>query len=129
MTKNRIQASPFQFLNLEELGVSRDEAESAVQYIRGDSKLKGAEAIAYCLMDSRTVWAAAGWLMRAPVILSFAENSFLRIKWRVRRARSKCHRNFIDDRDLEQIGDRHAYLLPFINALHFLIVKTSDSNS
>jgi predicted DCC family thiol-disulfide oxidoreductase YuxK len=73
MTKNRIQASPFQFLNLEELGVSRDEAESAVQYIRGDSKLKGAEAIAYCLMDSRTVWAAAGWLMRAPVILSFAE--------------------------------------------------------
>jgi predicted DCC family thiol-disulfide oxidoreductase YuxK len=73
MTKGRITSSPYQFLNLDELGVSLDEAESAVQYIRGDVGLKGAEAIAYCLLDSKTVWSAAGWLMRAPVILSFAE--------------------------------------------------------
>lgn len=73
MTKDRISSSPYQFLKLEELGVSLEEAESAVQYIRGEIKLKGAEAIAYYLMDSKTVWSAAGWLMRAPVILSFAE--------------------------------------------------------
>jgi len=73
MTKNRVQASPYQFLNLEKLGVSQDEAESAVQYLRGESKLKGAEAIAYCLIDSKTGWSVVGWLMRAPVILSFAE--------------------------------------------------------
>jgi predicted DCC family thiol-disulfide oxidoreductase YuxK len=73
MTKGRITSSPYQFRNLDELGVSLDEAESAVQYIRGEVRLKGAEAIAYYLMDSKAVWSAAGWLMRAPVILSFAE--------------------------------------------------------
>lgn len=73
MTKGRIQASPYQHLDLESLGVSLAEAESAVQYLRDGRQLKGAEAIARCLMDSKTMWAGAGWLMRAPVVLSFAE--------------------------------------------------------
>jgi len=73
MTKGRIPAEPYQFLDLSEFGVSRVEAESAVQYLRSGKQFKGAEAIARCLMDSKTIWSVAGWLMRAPVILSFAE--------------------------------------------------------
>lgn len=73
MTKGRVPSSPYQFLELEALGVTRAEAESAVQYIRGSQHFKGAEAIARCLIDSKTIWAAPGWLLRAPVILSFAE--------------------------------------------------------
>lgn len=73
MTKGRIPAQPYQFLDLIQLGVSQSEAESAVLYLRGGKQYKGAEAIARCLMDSKTIWSAAGWLLRAPVILSFAE--------------------------------------------------------
>lgn len=73
ITKDRIPAEPYQFLELSKLGVSQAEAESAVQYLRDGKQYKGAEAIARCLMDSKTIWSAAGWLLRAPVILSFAE--------------------------------------------------------
>ena len=73
MTKNRVAASPYQFLNLDELGVPLADAETAVQYIRGEDRFKGAEAIARYLMDSKTVWSIAGWVIRAPIVLSFAE--------------------------------------------------------
>jgi predicted DCC family thiol-disulfide oxidoreductase YuxK len=73
MTKGRIPAEPYQFLDLKALGLSQADAESAVQYLRDGKQYKGAEAIAGCLMDSKTIWSAAGWLLRAPVILSFAE--------------------------------------------------------
>ena len=73
MTKGRIESVPYQFLNLEQIGLLRSEAESAVQYLSNESRYRGAEAIARCLMDAKTIWSALGWIMRAPVILSFAE--------------------------------------------------------
>lgn len=73
MTKGRIPSQPYQFAKLEELGLTLDQAQSAVQYVAGGKNFRGAEAIARYLMDSKTVWASAGWLMRAPVIISFAE--------------------------------------------------------
>ena len=73
MTKGRIESVPYQFLNLEQIGLLRSGAESAVQYLSNESRYRGAEAIARCLMDAKTIWSALGWIMRAPVILSFAE--------------------------------------------------------
>ncbi len=73
MTKNRIDSSPYQYLDLAQLGVLKSDAESAVQYLRDGRKYRGAEAIARYLMDSKTLWVAAGWLMRAPVLLSISE--------------------------------------------------------
>mgnify|MGYP002655112288 CR=1 FL=1 len=73
MTNGRIESAPYQFLNLDQLGILRSEAESAVQYLSNEKRYRGAEAIAHCLMDSKTIWSALGWIMRAPVILSFAE--------------------------------------------------------
>ncbi len=73
MTKNRTNSSPYQYLDLAKLGVLESDAESAVQYLRDGRQYRGAEAIARYLMDSKTLWAAAGWLMRAPVLLSISE--------------------------------------------------------
>lgn len=73
ITKNRIPSRPYQFLELKSLGLNLDQASSAVQYLTESKRFSGAEAIAHYLIDSRTIWSAAGWLMRAPVILSFAE--------------------------------------------------------
>jgi predicted DCC family thiol-disulfide oxidoreductase YuxK len=73
MTKNRVASSPYQFLDLSELGVKQADAETAVQYLRDGKQYRGAEAIARCLMDSKTIWSALGWIMRAPVVLSIAE--------------------------------------------------------
>lgn len=73
MTKSRTPHSPFQWLDLEQLGIRPEAAQSAVQYQRDGEILQGARAIAQYLIDSKTIWASAGWLMRAPVILSFAE--------------------------------------------------------
>lgn len=73
LTKDRIPAKPFQFLNLEQFGLTLDQTQSAVQYVTEQKTFRGAEAIAHFLMDSKTGWAAAGWLMRAPVLLSFFE--------------------------------------------------------
>ena len=76
MTKGRIESAPYQFLNLDQLGILRADAEAAVQYLSQEKRYRGAEAIARCLMDSKTIWSALGWIMRAPVILSFAEIAY-----------------------------------------------------
>jgi predicted DCC family thiol-disulfide oxidoreductase YuxK len=73
MTKGRIESAPYQFLDLDQIGLLRSEAESAVQYLSNEKRYRGAEAIARCLMDSKTIWSTLGWIVRAPVILSFAE--------------------------------------------------------
>jgi predicted DCC family thiol-disulfide oxidoreductase YuxK len=72
LTANRIPIEPYQFADLEKLGVSKAACEQAVQYLN-PKHFDAARAIAQVLIDARTPWAIAGWVMRAPVILSFAE--------------------------------------------------------
>ena len=73
MTKNKIESRPYQHLELEKLGLSLQQAQSAVQYLSNDQRFSGARAIAEYLIDSKTAWSLAGRIMRFPVILSFAE--------------------------------------------------------
>lgn len=76
MTKNRIPSKPYQHANLQELHLTLDQVQSAVQYIRDHERFSGARAIAECLVDSKTIWAIAGRAMRLPVLLSFAEMAY-----------------------------------------------------
>lgn len=77
MTQGRILIEPYQFLELEQLGVPAEDASSAVQFLTDENRYQGARAIAEALIASRTPCAFVGWLIKAPVILSFAELTYL----------------------------------------------------
>jgi predicted DCC family thiol-disulfide oxidoreductase YuxK len=72
MTKNRIATIPYQRANLDELGLSLGECESAVQYVSNGSKFAGHKAIAQGLIDSRTIWSLVGHILLWPVISGIA---------------------------------------------------------
>lgn len=77
MTKGRLDIQPYQFLDLDKLDVELVEAQSAVQFLTDDARYSAARAIAEALIQGRTVWYFAGWLLKTPVILSFAELIYL----------------------------------------------------
>lgn len=77
MTKGRLDIQPYQFLDLDKLDVELVEAQSAVQFLTDDARYSAARAIAEALIQGRTVWSVAGWLLKTPVILSFAELMYL----------------------------------------------------
>jgi predicted DCC family thiol-disulfide oxidoreductase YuxK len=76
MTGSRINSQPFQTLSFENLGTSRELAELSVLYLKQGSVYRGARAIAEFLIDSKTPWLIAGWFIKTPVILSFAELAY-----------------------------------------------------
>jgi predicted DCC family thiol-disulfide oxidoreductase YuxK len=66
------EVTPWQFADLEALGVSQDEAEAAVQWIepRLDRAVRaaGPAAVARLLVDAGSCWRTLGWLLdRRPV--------------------------------------------------------------
>lgn len=73
LTKTRIDSRPYQHLELDQFGLSLEQAQNAVQYINQNQRFSGARAIAEYLIDSKTIWSLAGRFMRLPVLLSFAE--------------------------------------------------------
>jgi predicted DCC family thiol-disulfide oxidoreductase YuxK len=77
MTKGRLDIQPYQLLDLGKLGLELVEAQSAVQLLTDDARYSAARAIAEALIQGRTVWSVAGWLLKTPVILSFAELIYL----------------------------------------------------
>ena len=77
ITKGRLGIQPYQFLDLGKLGLELSEAQSAVQLVTENSRYSGARAIAEALIQGRTVWSVVGWLIKTPVILSFAELIYL----------------------------------------------------
>lgn len=77
MTQGRLNIQPYQFLDLGKLGLELSEAQSAVQLVTENSRYSGARAIAEALIQGRTVWSVVGWLIKTPVILSFAELIYL----------------------------------------------------
>ncbi|BDQ00728.1 DUF393 domain-containing protein [Aquiluna sp. KACHI24] len=77
ITRHRVPIKPYQFLNLEQVGVPRQDAEAAVQFLIAGERYQGARAIAEALIASKTTWVLAGWFIKTPVILSFAELVYL----------------------------------------------------
>jgi predicted DCC family thiol-disulfide oxidoreductase YuxK len=72
MTKNRIPAAPYQRTNLSALGLTLQECEQAVQYVSENGIQSGHLAIAQGLIDSKTIWSLAGYVLKWPVITSIA---------------------------------------------------------
>lgn len=77
--KGRIAIEPYQFLDLKALGVPLEDAERAVQFLVRGERYQGARAIAEALITSKTRWALAGWFIRTPVFVSFAELIYLMV--------------------------------------------------
>lgn len=76
MTRSKINSKPFQVLDFTELPTNRELAELSVLYLKAGFVYRGARAIAEYLIDSKTLWALAGWFIKTPVILSFAELAY-----------------------------------------------------
>lgn len=77
LTNQNLNIQPYQFLDLEAVGVRIEDAQSAVQFVHKGERYSGARAIGEALVASKTVWSIAGWLVKAPVVLSFAELVYL----------------------------------------------------
>lgn len=73
MTRDTISVTPYQYIYLAELGLSQDQTSKAVYYVTQTETFSAAKAIAKCLMDSKTPWTVAGFLMNIPVVISVAE--------------------------------------------------------
>ncbi|QKJ25610.1 DUF393 domain-containing protein [Aquiluna borgnonia] len=72
LTKGRVDIEPYQFANLEVLGLRAEDCERAVQFVSEGQRFEGHLAIAQALKASKTGWAIAGYLLTLPVITSAA---------------------------------------------------------
>lgn len=67
------QLVPWQFADLDTLGLTRERCEEAVQWVDGDGPvLAGPDAIAKLLRVSRPVWRVAGRLLQLPPVRALA---------------------------------------------------------
>lgn len=72
MTKNRIPTAPYQRSDLSALGLNLQDCEQAVQYVSDKGTQSGHLAISQGLIDSKTTWSLAGYVLKWPVITSIA---------------------------------------------------------
>ena len=72
MTKNHIAIAPYQRADLAALGLTLAECEQAVQYVSDKGIQSGHLAIAQGLIDSKTIWSIAGYVLKWPVVTSVA---------------------------------------------------------
>jgi len=72
MTKNRIPTAPYQRSDLRALGLTLQDCEQAVQYVSDQGIESGHLAISQGLIDSKTIWSLAGYILKWPVITSIA---------------------------------------------------------
>lgn len=77
LTRQNLNIQPYQFLDLEALSIRLEDAQSAVQFLHKGERYSGARAIGEALVVAKTAWSVAGWLIKAPVVLSFAELVYL----------------------------------------------------
>lgn len=73
MTRNKIAIEPYQHLDLSAYGLTEEQTAEAVYYVTALSTFSAAKAIARCLIDAKTPWSIAGWLINIPVVISFGE--------------------------------------------------------
>lgn len=78
MTKNRIAIAPYQRSDLAAFGLKLADCEQAVQYVSDIGTQSGHLAIAQGLIDSKTLWSLAGYLLKWPVVTSV---SFVVYHW------------------------------------------------
>lgn len=65
-------AVPWQSAPLETLGLTREQCDAALQWVRGDDVRSGAAAVAAVLRHGGGPWPVAGALLDAPVVRSVA---------------------------------------------------------
>jgi predicted DCC family thiol-disulfide oxidoreductase YuxK len=73
ITKQKIAIEPYQFLDLASYGLTSEQTARSVYYVTQTESFSAAKAIARCLIDARTPWSIAGFLMNIPVVISVAE--------------------------------------------------------
>lgn len=73
ISRNRIPIRPYQFLKLEDFGLSAELTSKAVYYISGDRRYVAADAIARFLIESKTIWSLAGRILLIPGIRQIAK--------------------------------------------------------
>lgn len=73
LTRNRIAVEPFQLLPLADYDLNQELTSKAIYYVTPTENYVAARAIARALIDSKTPWSIAGFLMNLPVVVSFAE--------------------------------------------------------
>jgi predicted DCC family thiol-disulfide oxidoreductase YuxK len=73
MTKNRVAIEPYQFLDLADYSLTEDQTSKAVYFVTPTDTFSAAKAIARCLIDARTPWSVAGFLLNIPVVISVGE--------------------------------------------------------
>jgi predicted DCC family thiol-disulfide oxidoreductase YuxK len=73
MTRNKIAVEPYQFLDLGQYSLTEDQTSRSVYYVTQSETFSAAKAIARCLIDAKTPWSIAGFLLNIPVIISVAE--------------------------------------------------------
>ncbi|MDB4018655.1 DUF393 domain-containing protein [Aquiluna sp.] len=76
MIKDRIAIKPYQRLDLAEYGLSSELTSKAVYYISGKKRYVAAAAMAQVLIDSKTIWAVAGWFIKLPLIRTLAKRVY-----------------------------------------------------
>ncbi|GAA3393229.1 hypothetical protein GCM10020369_57970 [Cryptosporangium minutisporangium] len=62
----------WQHSDLDALGLTVDEAETAVQWISSRRRAAGPDAIAELLVDAGSFWRPAGWVLRLPPVRALA---------------------------------------------------------
>ncbi len=73
MTRHKIPIEPYQKLDLESLGLTSELTSKAVYFASGTTRYVAAAAIAQALIESKTIWALAGWFLKLPVIRNIAK--------------------------------------------------------
>jgi predicted DCC family thiol-disulfide oxidoreductase YuxK len=73
MTNNKIAIEPYQKLDLGSLGLTSELTSKAVYFVSGSKRFVAAAAIAQALIESKTIWALAGWLLKLPVVRNIAK--------------------------------------------------------
>ncbi|HEU5107663.1 MAG TPA: DUF393 domain-containing protein [Micromonosporaceae bacterium] len=66
------RVTPWQFADLDALGLTAEQCERAVQWVDGGSSAAGPEAIARLLRSSRPYWRVAGRLLGLRPVLALA---------------------------------------------------------
>jgi predicted DCC family thiol-disulfide oxidoreductase YuxK len=73
MTNNKIAIEPYQKLDLGSLGLTSELTSKAVYFVSGSKRFVAAAAIAQALIESKTIWALAGLLLKLPVVRNIAK--------------------------------------------------------
>jgi len=79
ITKNRIPIEPYQRLDLAALGLSEELTSKAVYFLSGAKRYVAAPAMAEILIQSKTIWALPGLIIKLPIVRNLANFVYYKI--------------------------------------------------